>query len=148
MTGITNALYQHHKRCDEDFASAEEAAQQGDWATCAAALGSFRSGLLAHIGVEEEVLFPAFEQRTGMVDGPTQVMRYEHSQLRALMEQLDQALVQKDGDGYAGVAETLLVLLQQHNMKEENILYPMCERALGPDVAVQSRIDSWLCVQP
>jgi hypothetical protein len=25
----------------------------------------------------------------------------------------------------------LLILMQQHNMKEENILYPMCDNALG-----------------
>ena len=25
------------------------------------------------------------------------------------------------------------MLMQQHNMKEENILYPMCDRALGAE---------------
>ena len=25
------------------------------------------------------------------------------------------------------------MLMQQHNMKEENILYPMCDQALGPE---------------
>ncbi|TRZ68118.1 MAG: hemerythrin domain-containing protein, partial [Rhodocyclaceae bacterium] len=32
------------------------------------------------------------------------------------------------------VAETLLILMQQHNMKEENILYPMCDQALAAQV--------------
>ena len=28
-------------------------------------------------------------------------------------------------------AETLLIMTQQHNMKEENILYPMCDQHLA-----------------
>jgi hemerythrin-like domain-containing protein len=43
------------------------------------------------------------------------------------------ALAQRDGDEFAGEAETLLILMQQHNMKEENILYPMCDAHLAPE---------------
>ena len=39
-------------------------------------------------------------------------------------------------DEYAGNAETLLIMMQQHNMKEENILYPMCDQHLGNDGGV------------
>jgi hemerythrin-like domain-containing protein len=59
------------------------------------------------------------------------MMRYEHEQMRSLLGQLAAACAAKDRDSYAGVAETLLMLMQQHNMKEENILYPMCDQALG-----------------
>ncbi len=58
-------------------------------------------------------------------------MRLEHAQMRPLLAQLEAACAARDGDGYAGAAETLLILMQQHNMKEENILYPMCDQALG-----------------
>jgi len=58
-------------------------------------------------------------------------MRYEHDQMRDLLAQLAAACEAHDGEAYGGVAETLLMLMQQHNMKEENILYPMCDRALG-----------------
>jgi hemerythrin-like domain-containing protein len=140
MSGITSALQNHHKQCDEDFATAEEQAQKADWAACSVSCGKFRDELLAHFGVEEDILFPAFEQRTGMTGGPTQVMRAEHVQMRDLLKQLDEALAQKNGDIFGGVAETLLVMMQQHNMKEENILYPMCDQALGQDDQVKSRI--------
>jgi hemerythrin-like domain-containing protein len=85
----------------------------------------------AHFRAEEEVLFPAFEATTGMRQGPTQMMRHEHQQMRSLLSQLGEASAAHDGEGYAGAAETLLMLMQQHNMKEENILYPMCDRTLG-----------------
>ena len=144
MSGITSAMQHHHKLCDDDFADAEDAARKGDWAACAATYGKFRTEMLAHFGVEEEVLFPAFEERTGMTGGPTQVMRSEHVQMRDLLRQMDEALAQKNADGFGGAAETLLIMMQQHNMKEENILYPMCDQALGQDGDLQSRIAAGL----
>ena len=144
MNGITHLMRDHHKRCDEDFAVAEEAARKGDWAACAATYGKFRAELLAHFGVEEDVLFPAFEQRTGMSGGPTQVMRHEHAQMRELIGQMDAALAQQHADGFGGAAETMFVMMQQHNMKEENILYPMIDQAVGQDGELSSRIAAGL----
>ena len=75
-----------------------------------------------------------------MLTGPTQVMRSELMQLRLLIQAAQAALQAQDGDDYSGHAETLLIMLQQHNTKEENMLYPMCDRVLGaqsPAVAQQ-----------
>jgi hemerythrin-like domain-containing protein len=66
-----------------------------------------------------------------MTSGPTEVMRGEHRQMRDLLAQMEGALAVRDSDTFGGAAETLLILMQQHNMKEENILYPMCDNALG-----------------
>ncbi|MBS0614631.1 MAG: hemerythrin domain-containing protein, partial [Proteobacteria bacterium] len=88
-------------------------------------------GIEWHFSAEESRLFPSFEAATGTTAGPTSVMREEHAQLRELMEGCGEALASHDANGFAGQAETLLILLQQHNAKEENILYPMCERMLG-----------------
>jgi hemerythrin-like domain-containing protein len=84
-----------------------------------------------HFSREEEVLFPAFEAATGMTSGPTAVMRMEHRQIEQLMASLQEALDRRDRDEYLGVSETLLMLMQQHNAKEENILYPMADRSLA-----------------
>jgi hemerythrin-like domain-containing protein len=65
--------------------------------------------------------------------GPTQVMRMEHVQMRALMDDAAAALANGDADDYLGLAETLLIMMQQHNMKEENILYPMCDQHLAAE---------------
>ena len=92
------------------------------------------------------MLFPAFEAATGMSGGPTQIMRMEHAQMRDLLAQMDAALQQKNRDAFAGIADTLLIMMQQHNMKEENILYPMCDNSLagaGLDVegALRQRLE-------
>ena len=127
----TAPLFQHHKHCDEIFASAEDACANGEWAAGEKAFALLLSQLETHFTSEEEVLFPAFEAATGMTSGPTEVMRGEHRQMRDLLAQMRGALAARDGDTFGGAAETLLILMQQHNMKEENILYPMCDNALG-----------------
>ena len=128
-------MHSHHSHCDGLFADAEEAGTGGDWGRAGGLLADFRDELEEHFASEETVLFPAFEAATGMTEGPTRVMRVEHGQMRELVAQMADALGRKDRDAFAGAAETLLVFMQQHNMKEEHILYPMCDRALPPTMA-------------
>ena len=147
---ITTPLSQHHKHCDEIFASAEEACADGDWATGEQAFALLRDQLETHFGSEEELLFPAFETATGMTSGPTEVMRGEHRQMRDLLAQMQGALALRDSDAFGGAADTLLILMQQHNMKEENILYPMCDNALGSSdvgVSLMERLKAPVSVQ-
>ena len=127
----TASLLHHHKHCDELFAEAEDACANDDWTAGAQAFALLNEQLENHFAGEEEILFPAFETATGMTSGPTQVMRTEHRQMRDLLAQMRGALASRDGESFGGAAETLLILMQQHNMKEENILYPMCDNALA-----------------
>jgi iron-sulfur cluster repair protein YtfE (RIC family) len=137
----TQPLPQHHKHCDELFADAESAVHDRRWTEGRTAFERFEAEMQAHFATEEDVLFPAFEAATGMVGGPTQMMRFEHAQMRELLGEMAACIGAADAGGYAGAAETLLVLMQQHNMKEENILYPMCDRALpGRDLAIDQEL--------
>ncbi len=131
---LSDFMIRGHKDCDDLFARAEEAA--GDWTRTAVELGAFRRALEQHLAMEEEVLFPAFEDQTGMSGGgPTATMRVEHAQMRTLLEQLADAVADCDEKRYLGVADTLLVLMQQHNLKEEAMMYPMLDSALGERIA-------------
>ncbi len=132
MDSLTAPLLAHHKQCDDLFANAEAAAHAGRWQECADAFRRFDAELEAHFATEENFLFPAFETATGMSAGPTQVMRMEHSQMRELLMEMADAQQEQDLRRFAGAGDTLLILMQQHNMKEENILYPMCDRSLDP----------------
>jgi hemerythrin-like domain-containing protein len=135
----------HHQHCDALFVAAEEAVQNGDWDAAKAAFEHFNEQMQAHFDAEEVELFPAFEAATGMSAGPTQMMRMEHQQMRSLLAQLEYSCAGQDEEGYSGAAETLLMLMQQHNMKEENILYPMCDQALAAEAeALGGRIRAML----
>ena len=131
MTNIKVFMAQSHLLCDGAFERVERLATDGDWAAAAAAFAHFKKLVLQHFDAEETLLFPAFEEESGMRMGPTQVMRGEHVQMRQLVDAASTALAEKDGDDYAGFAETLLIMMQQHNLKEENVLYPMCDQFLN-----------------
>ncbi|WP_367398035.1 hemerythrin domain-containing protein [Azonexus sp. R2A61] len=135
---LRSLLTDDHKHCDDLFAAAEQAAGQ-DVAAAKAAFARFREAMLAHFTGEEEILFPAFEARTGMRMGPTQVMRSEHAQMRELMDDAVDLLAAGKSDDFLGQAETLLIMMQQHNMKEENVLYPMCDQHLAGDAEALGR---------
>jgi hemerythrin-like domain-containing protein len=130
MSRISEVMARDHKACDERFALAEAAAAEGELARAAAELEAFAARLVRHIRLEEEQLFPAFERHTGMTDGPTEVMRLEHADIRALLDELGAAGAAADAAEFLGLAETLNVLLQQHNLKEEQVLYALLDEAL------------------
>ncbi|MCH2298348.1 MAG: hemerythrin domain-containing protein [SAR324 cluster bacterium] len=81
--------------------------------------------------MEETVLFPTFEEISGMCQGPTQVMRMEHQQMRNLLARMSEAVSSGDREEILEVGETMMILMQQHNMKEEGILYPMADQHLA-----------------
>ena len=83
--------------------------------------------------MEERVMFLEFETKTGITQGPTAMMRQEHIQMRALMNQMCEAIEDNKKDKFFGLTETLMILLQQHNMKEEQMLYPMAQQHLSAE---------------
>jgi iron-sulfur cluster repair protein YtfE (RIC family) len=132
MSIIGNFMTADHRQCDEALAGAEEAVHGGDWGAASAAFQTFHAAMLRHIAMEDDVLFPAFEDATGMSHGgPTETMRVEHEQMRTVFDEMKGALAKRDANQYLGLCETLLVLMQQHNLKEEQMMYPMLDQALG-----------------
>lgn len=133
MAGIGAYMINHHKECDEVFARAEEAVGAGDWTRAQADFEVFAHQMDRHFDMEENLLFPAFDKKTGHSGGPTHVMRMEHDQMRVVTHEMRLAVDAKDGEQYLGLSETFLVLMQQHNFKEEGILYNMMDQVLGDE---------------
>lgn len=130
MTTIKSYLEADHARCDALFAQAESAVGNGDWEQASAALDLFDAALGRHLAMEEEVLFPAFEKASGNASGPTAVMRSEHHRLRDISADARRALERRAGDDFFAAVETMQIMMGQHNLKEEGILYPMADRLL------------------
>jgi hemerythrin-like domain-containing protein len=131
--GLADFFTHDHRSCDELWTRVEAASEEGA-ESIAAAWRRFDRSLRGHLAMEEEVLFPAFEAATGMTDsGPTFVMRMEHDQMRGLLDQMGAALERGDQNALLDQGDTLLMLIQQHNQKEEGMLYPMSERALASE---------------
>jgi hemerythrin-like domain-containing protein len=89
--------------------------------------------LQRHIVWEEELLFPVWEEKTGMVeDGPTPVMRFEHEQIKKLLEAIHQKVEQQNLETDQD-EQALLNLLSSHNRKEERALYPAIDNVTNAE---------------
>ncbi|WP_345993987.1 hemerythrin domain-containing protein [Sulfurimonas sp. HSL-1716] len=129
---IKDFMTHHHRDCDQLLAAAEEAVDKKDFEDAQEKYNKFKDETLKHFDMEEGYLFPTFEEKSGMGGhGPTQVMRMEHEQVRMLFSKLDETIAQKDGDRFFGLTESLMILLQQHNAKEEQMLYTMMQSVLS-----------------
>lgn len=130
MECIVKLMSNHHEHCDLFFAQAEQAVLNQDWTRADSDFKQFKDGMAQHFKREEDVLFPEFLSSGGPV-GPVNIMRMEHQQINGLLDQMAVALSSRDSVSYSGIAETLLIVMQQHNMKEEQILYPMADQVLA-----------------
>jgi hemerythrin-like domain-containing protein len=131
---VTSYLSTDHRRLDAILDGVVAHALADDRGETAARFRRFRAGLERHIELEESILFPLFEERSGITTGPTRVMRFEHQEIREVLAVID-ARLQKGTltDLLADVAR-LAELLGRHNLKEERILYPTSDRLAGADL--------------
>lgn len=122
-----------HHSCDNLWAEVETAVEKGDSAVARQKWEEFEKRMSRHFAMEEEVLFPEIETAAGLPPhaGPTAVMRAEHTQMRGVLEQMATEVAKGDFEALVDHGDTLLMLIQQHNVKEEGILYPIADRALG-----------------
>ena len=131
---VTAYLGWDHDRLDAMLVRALDLAKRERWDHARALIADFRTGLFRHIEIEEAILFPAFDEATGMVaGGPTEVMKHDHAVIRECVEGLWIAATMKSPDELDQHHASLLGVLVEHNMKEETILYPTTDRALDHD---------------
>ena len=141
---IKDFMTHKHRECDHFLAEAEDAVEKGDFDTALEKYLAFKNETLKHFDMEEEYLFPMFEQKTGMTQGPTQVMRMEHAQAKSLFEKMDEAYNAKDKDRIFGLGESMNILLQQHNAKEEQMLYTMMQQHLmSQNDEIVEKLQNW-----
>ena len=130
-SSITEQLALDHDRCDRLFANIEAAIADHDVGRTQTAFADFQQAMLRHLATEEAILFPAFEMIDAADLGLTHRMRLEHEQIRDLLEQLQAGLLAEKQQACAGLLPVLAELVQQHNLAEEELLYPIMDRTLG-----------------
>jgi len=133
MPQIKTFMTQDHRDCDDTFAAMEQDAHDNGVAAAKEAYQKMADEMEHHFQMEERVLFPAFEQKTGMTQGPTEMMRMEHAQMRELIRDIGEAVEADNKDRFFGLTETMMIMVQQHNMKEEQMLYTMAQQHLMGD---------------
>lgn len=130
MPTIHTFMEQDHDRLDAIFAEFRKIKTE-NLEQARRLFQDFKTGLQKHIVWEEEILFPEFERRTGMVNqGPTAVMRMEHREIKSYLDKIHDKILTPDTTGLDELEDGLLGVLTAHNQKEENVLYPWIDGTL------------------
>lgn len=120
-----------HRECDEFFENLEEFVNNGDFEKASNLFNEWKKVNLRHFEIEENYLFPETAKSMGAKIPPIMVMEMEHQQIRNCINQMEMAINQNNGKTFLGLADTCMIMIQQHNMKEEQILYPIIDRSLS-----------------
>lgn len=115
---------------------------------------SAMQALRRHIYLEEAFLFPPL-RTSGMV-APIFVMLREHGEMWRTLDALD-AELSNDPSGMSSrsLCDTLMSQMEQHNVKEERIVYPQAEKILttAANTELRTFLDTgqlpqgWVCEQ-
>ena len=132
LRDVTEALAWDHDRLEAIEARAFEARARGDAAAARETFALFARGLERHIRFENEILFPEFEARSGLGPeaGPTAAMRIEHRRIEELLAAIERSIGEPRPQAEA-LRRELHQVLGDHNVKEEQVLYPATDRLLG-----------------
>ena len=121
-------LEQDHHRIDAGFARFAESLTGP--ALDRAAYDDAARALRHHIYVEETLHFPLL--RAAGLLAPVLVLLREHGEIWDLLEAGTAALDERDHDAARMLWPRLATVLEQHNAKEERILYPAGDQRLSP----------------
>jgi len=129
---ISATFDEDHDRLDALFKSFQTLKRQ-DFAKAKSAFLAFKVGLQRHVVWEEDVLFPLWEKKTGMIEGgPTFVMRREHREIGDSLEAIHRKVQAQDPESDRE-EQALLDLLERHNTTEEQVLYPAIDRVTSEE---------------
>lgn len=125
---LAAALEREHREIDAGIAAFVSGPADDDRRE---ALGRAVEALRRHIYLEEEFLFPPM-RGTGLM-APVFVMEREHGQIWHTLDLLEPAL-RGDGpaDSAADACAQLMTQLDEHNSKEEPVIYPQADAVLSP----------------
>jgi hypothetical protein len=114
-----------------------------EWGAARAAQARLAAALDRHVRMEEEVLSPLFEARTGLVDGPTVVLRGEHREMRKALVLMLRGIETEDEAAFHGGFRFLGSVLPEHYARTGRVLCPTIDRVLAPaeSAAVLARLE-------
>lgn len=156
---ISGFLAADHRRMETLWTETVAAFARQDYNALHARAAEFIAAMRRHIGMEEQILFPAIDEKTGKhTTGPTHAMRLEHREINRVLDGLGKLLTVQERwtaiQAFEGEMADPSALFRSHDAKEEMVLYPMADKLLGADAArklverMRSEVDSPAVVAP
>ena len=134
---INQFMTTEHRACDDKFAQLENIVDEGNFDGGKIMFDEFKNHMLKHFNMEEQIMFSQFRECEGTHCDPTGMMIMEHDQMRDIFNKMEEAINNKDKNGFLGHSETLLFTMQQHNMKEEQMMYNFADEALDSEKIIE-----------
>lgn len=134
---VNEFMTQDHRDCDDQFANLENIIDKENFEGANCMFDEFYNHMIKHFDMEEKIMFPMFNECSAEGCNPTHVMIMEHDQMRALLNKMKSAIDSKDKNSFLGLSENLMFLAQQHNMKEEQIMYNLVDNALDSEDLIE-----------
>lgn len=138
-TTLSAALEREHGEIDAGLSEFATGLQGGERRSDA--LEQASAALRRHIYLEEEFLFPVLRQ--GRFVAAVMVMLREHGEIWRALDEIEAGMATGMAcDELSDVYEQLVGVLGEHNEKEEAILYPAADSALG--TAETARLEAFM----
>ncbi|MEK8089708.1 hemerythrin domain-containing protein [Thermithiobacillus plumbiphilus] len=129
METLSQIFTEHHHLLDRLFDAARASIKGGDWMLAEPEFQHFRREIEKHMAVEESYLFPAMTAGADAQDiALVEILRKGHQDLRSFFEEILEAILSHDAEEALALMDTVSIILEQHDKREEDELYPAVDR--------------------
>ena len=126
---ISQILGEDHKDLDAQW-ERMGAVSDADLSTRRAMFASFSAGLLHHIAVEEELLFPPMETADPVRQALVARLREEHREIQEALRRIEDETTM-GSKAWDELGSELVNVLWEHNAREEGAAYPWLDEHLS-----------------
>jgi hemerythrin-like domain-containing protein len=133
MSGASNWLVHDHEHYDIALTECEEIAEEGLWGDAIEVYQRFVEDLKLHMRMEDEVLYPRFEEYYGDPTGELAYLSAEHDNIARLLHDLTHVIQRKDYEHFLVSLKPLHKALKQHNDNEESLFLSLQDDSILMD---------------
>ena len=134
MNKTTNWLIHDHRKYDEMLTECEMAADMADWKDAVQIFNTFANDLKLHMQLEDEVLYPIFEEKESDAENEINQLQEEHDNIVRLLRDLVDVIKNKNIDHFMESLLPLHEAMNEHNEHEESVF-----QRLGSDSLLMRR---------
>jgi hemerythrin superfamily protein len=140
---LDETLARHRQVTRERLGRALGALEHREWDVAAEAFAEFRGTVLDHMDAEEREMFPSLDAHLGERSG-TGALRTDHNLFRGMLAYIAASIDVHDAEAAAYGLHRFGEQFESHDMREELVLFPICERLFSPEQlrALRDALDS------
>src|SRR5215831_9030613 len=119
----------HRHEMESRFAAVADSLRRAAWSASGERFAALRGRIEAHMSIEERDIFPLLDRLLPQRD-LIAALRREHARFREVLAYVGACIDMRDASAASFALERLFEQLENHDAREEWILFPMCERLL------------------